>query len=60
MLSDKLEADIKKLPMDENYGKRCNQLYKTYNEERYKLTHSYDNQNEASPRQNARNQRSRK
>ena len=30
-LSDQLEADIRKLPYDENYGKRCNELYKAYN-----------------------------
>ena len=46
--------------MDENYGRRCNELYKAYNLKRYEMTHQYDNRNEASPRRNANNQRSRK
>ena len=46
--------------MDENYGKRCNDLYKAYNQKRYEMTHQFDNRNEASPRRNANNQRSRK
>ena len=54
-LSDELEAAIKKLPMDENYGRRCNELYKAYNLKRYEMTHQYDNRNEASPRRNAKN-----
>ena len=34
-LSDQLDAAVRNLPMTEDYGARCNELYKEYNKKRF-------------------------